>query len=71
VSYRPEPEVDGEDPISVKTFSFALLVAPLIGLFLLLAGLAGGGHVMIALGALMLAASPFIVRWVWRGGLWD
>lgn len=71
MSYRPEPEVDGDDPISVKTFGFALLAAPLIGLWLLLTGLAGGGYVKIGFGALMLAASPFIVRLVWRGGLWD
>ena len=56
--------------ISVKTFGFALLAAPLIGLFLLLTGLVTGGYVRIAFGVLLLALSPFIVRKVWRGGLW-
>lgn len=71
--YRPEPESeDGwDDFIAVKTFSFALLAVPLLGLFLLLTGLGAGGYVRVAFGALLLAASPFIVRWVWRGGLWD
>jgi hypothetical protein len=73
VGYRPEPDSEGgDDFISVKTFSFALLAAPLTGLFLLLTGLGEpGGYVRAAIGALLLAVSPFILRWVWRGGLWD
>ena len=71
--YRPEPESENLwDRIhSVKTFSTGLLAAPFIGLFLLLSGLGAGGYVRVVLGVLLLAASPFIVRWVWRGGLWD
>jgi hypothetical protein len=71
--YRPEPEseVGADDFVGVKTFSFALLAVPLLGLFLLLTGLGAGGYVRVAFGALLLAVSPFIVRWVWRGGLWD
>jgi len=70
--YRAERDDDDSagDLISVKTFSFALMAAPLLGLFLLLTGL-GGGYVRAGFGVLLLAATPFIVRWVWRGGLWD
>jgi hypothetical protein len=73
VGYRPDPDSEGgDDLISVKTFSFALLAAPLTGLFLLVTGLGEhGGYVRVAIGALLLAVSPFILRWVWRGGLWD
>lgn len=71
--YRPEPEGESgaEDFIAVKTFCFALLAVPLLGLFLLLTGLGVGGYVRGAFGVLLLAASPSIVRWVWRGGLSD
>lgn len=72
MNYRPKPEDErADDLISVKLLSFALLAAPLIGLFLLLTGLGSGGYVRVAFGVVLLAASPFIVRRVWRGGLWD
>jgi hypothetical protein len=72
VSYRPEPEGGEDDNLMlVKTFSSALLTGPIIGLFLLLTGLADGGYIRVTLGVLMLAVSPFIIRWVWRGGLWN
>lgn len=72
MGYRPEPEDKGAGKIrSVKAFSSALLAAPLIGIFLLLTGLGSGAYIRVALGVLFLAASPFIARWVWRGGLWS
>jgi hypothetical protein len=60
--YRPERDIK-----AVKAFSFALMAAPLFGLFLLLTGLGTGSYVRVGLGALFLAASPFVVRRVWRG----
>jgi hypothetical protein len=50
--YRPEPESENGSAhlISVKTFSFALMAVPLVGLFLLLTGLGAGGYDRVAFG---------------------
>ena len=74
--YRP----DDDEPRDFDAFQrtnallFALLAPPAFGLFLLLIGLHNGGVLGIAMaviGASLLAATPFIGRAAWRGGLWD
>jgi hypothetical protein len=69
--YRPDEPQGSGDAFELKTFSFLLLGPALLGLFLLIEGLAGGGRVEAAIGALLLASAPLAARWAWRGGMWN
>jgi hypothetical protein len=71
--YRSDPDQPDHDSsaFELKTFVFLLIAPGAIGLFLLTQGIADGGYIEAAVGALCLAIAPFVARRVWRGVMWD
>jgi hypothetical protein len=71
MSDEPEDDSVWERIAETKTFSFILMAPPMVGVFLIIQGLGGWGWFPMVVGGLLLIATPFIARWVWRGGLWE
>ena len=66
--YKDNDEIPtlGEYGTPSKNLSFLLLAPPLVGLFLLITGVAARGYIRVALGVFLLAVTPFAARAAWR-----
>jgi hypothetical protein len=66
--YKDNNEIPGlaEYGAPSKNLSFLLLAPPLLGLFLLITGIAAHGYIRIGLGVLLLGVTPFTARFFWR-----
>jgi hypothetical protein len=65
--YREEKDQLPRPSVSeMKTFSVLTLAPVLVGFFLLATGFGRGSYILVGLGLILLVASPFIIRRIWR-----